>query len=90
VLCALRNSLGYSRFGFAASKRIGKAVVRNKARRRMREIMRLKRSMVKPGWDIVLIARPALVQAPYNELVDAVCELLQRAGLWVAETDRLQ
>ncbi|MGC8878907.1 MAG: ribonuclease P protein component [Anaerolineae bacterium] len=84
VLCALRNSLGYSRFGFAASRRIGKAVVRNRARRRMREIIRVNMPAVEPGWDIVLIARPALLQATYSELTEAICELLRRAGLWVS------
>ncbi|PWH19183.1 MAG: ribonuclease P protein component [Ardenticatenia bacterium] len=85
VLCALRNNLAYSRFGFAASRRIGKAVVRNRARRRMREIIRVNMSAIAPGWDVVLIARPALLQATYSELRDAICELLRRAGLWVTE-----
>ncbi len=89
VLCALRNSLGYSRFGFAASRRIGKAVARNRARRRMREIVRLNISTVEPGWDIVLIARPALLQATYSELTEAIHELLRRAGLWITETGQL-
>ncbi len=87
VLCALPNSLGYSRFGFAASKRIGTAVVRNRARRRMREVVRLKWSAIRPGWDVVLIARPALVQATYGELSEAIGGLLQRAGLWILEAN---
>ncbi|MCS7260996.1 MAG: ribonuclease P protein component [Anaerolineae bacterium] len=86
VLCVLRNHLEYSRFGFAASRRIGKAAVRNRARRRMREIVRLNMAAIEPGWDVVFIARPALLEATYSELTDAICALLQRAGLWVKET----
>jgi ribonuclease P protein component len=81
VLCALPNDLTYSRFGFAASKRIGKAVDRNRARRRMREAVRLCRGTLAEGWDMVFVARPPIVHAPYAEIVRAIHKLLGQAKL---------
>jgi ribonuclease P protein component len=82
ILCALRNNLDHSRFGFAASRRIGKATVRNRARRRMREVVRLERASIVQGFDMVIIARPPIVQATYAEIALAVCGLLGRATSW--------
>ena len=82
VLCALPNDLEHSRFGFAASKRIGKAVVRNRARRRMREAVRLRRALISDGWDLVFIARSAIRHASYAEIAQGVEHLLRRANLY--------
>jgi len=81
VMCAMRNHLDFSRYGFAASRRVGKAVVRNRARRRMREVVRLKRHLIDEGWDIVFVARSCIAQASYAEIAQAMGELLRRAGL---------
>jgi ribonuclease P protein component len=84
VLCALPNDLPYSRFGFTASRRVGKATVRNRARRRMREATRVRTQRVEPGWDLVLIARLPIVGSSFGE-IEAACEtLFRRAGLWQA------
>ncbi|GAB4535145.1 MAG: ribonuclease P protein component [Anaerolineae bacterium] len=82
VLCALPNGLEHSRFGFAVSKRIGKAVVRNRVRRRMREAVRLCRSSIADGWDLVFIARPAIRHATYAEIVKAIEDNLRKANLY--------
>jgi ribonuclease P protein component len=82
VLCALPNDLEHSRFGFAASKRIGKAVVRNRVRRRMREAVRLRCGLISDGWDLVFIARSAIRQATYAEIAEGVEHLLRRAKLY--------
>jgi ribonuclease P protein component len=81
VLYALPNDLEFSRFGFAVSKRIGKAVVRNRVRRRMREAVRLRRASIASGWDIVFIARSSLVGAAHAEISHAVEDLVKRAHL---------
>ena len=79
VIRALPNSLDISRGGFSVGKRVGKAVVRNRVKRRLREIFRL--TPLEPGWDIVFIARPAVASADYASLKKAVEGLLSRARL---------
>jgi ribonuclease P protein component len=81
VLCALPNDLEYSRFGFAVSKRIGKAVVRNRVRRRMREAVRLRRASIADGWDMIFISRSAIADVTYAEISGAIEDLLRRADL---------
>jgi ribonuclease P protein component len=81
VLCALPNNLELSRFGFAVSRRVGKAVVRNRVRRRMREAVRLRRAAIAAGWDMVFIARSTIAYATFAEISRAVERLLRRANL---------
>ena len=81
VLYALRNDLGYSRFGFSASKQVGGAVVRNRARRLMREAIRLRQAMIADGWDVVIVARRCMGEANFHQVDQAVEQLLRRARL---------
>ena len=57
VLLYMKNNLGYSRFAFVSSKKVGNSVERNRARRLMREALRSFRSSVKPGYDVIFVAR---------------------------------
>ena len=61
------------------TKKVGKAVQRNHLKRLLREIMKLQ--SLRPGWDIVLIARSVAVNADYHQLGRAVTRLLSRAQL---------
>ena len=79
VMKAIPNGLEFSRFGFSVSKRVGKAVVRNRVRRRLRECLFL--APCKPGWDMVFIARTTTSKADYHQLKRAVEELTRRAHL---------
>ena len=81
VLCYLPNGETYSRCGFTVSRRIGGAVERNRARRRMSEAVRLLWDVVAPGWDLVWIARPGINDVEFSELQNACARLLRRARL---------
>jgi ribonuclease P protein component len=79
VLKALPNRLGRNRYGFIVSKKVGKAVVRNLVRRRMRESARA--TPAKPGWDLVFIASNGASTARYREIKAEIEWLLKRARL---------
>jgi len=83
VMKALPSGLTLSRYGFSVSKRVGKAVVRNRVKRLLREILRI--MPLKSGWDIIFIARPMAATADYASLKSSVEGLLSRAHL--LETD---
>ncbi len=81
ILCVLPNNAAFTRSGFSASRRVGNAVARNRARRRMREAVRQAWDLVQPGWDLVWIARPALIEAEFTQVQAACARLLRRAGV---------
>ena len=79
VMRVLPNGLDISRYGFSVSRRVGKAVVRNRVKRLLREILR--QAPLDSGWDIIFIARPAAAGADYASLEKSVNNLLSRARL---------
>ena len=81
VLYAGRNRLGENRVGITVSKKLGHAVVRNRTRRRLREIYRLNEAQFQPGWDIVVVARTRAVEAPFEKLTASYLALAAKAGV---------
>ncbi len=79
VLKAMPNQLVSSRYGISVSKRVGNAVVRNKVKRLLREILRT--TFLKSGWDIILIARNPAGSSNFHELEKSVKNLLSRADI---------
>lgn len=77
----LRTELGTTRFGLATGRRLGTAVVRNRVRRRLREALRVMAPSFQPGWDVLIIARPAIVEADHDALVGALRRTLVRGGV---------
>ncbi|MBB3262631.1 ribonuclease P protein component [Azospirillum sp. OGB3] len=71
------------RLGLTASRKVGNAVVRNRARRRLREAARqILTAHAAPGHDFVLVARAATAERPWTELVGDLIAALKRLGLW--------
>lgn len=85
VLYARRNRTGHNRVGVTVSKKLGHAVVRNRVRRRLREVYRLNEERFQPGWDIVVVARTRAVNAPFAQLTKAYLSLAEKAGILVPE-----
>ena len=72
-----------SRFGISVKKTVGGAVVRNRIRRRIREILRRNRMEIPSGWDIVIHPRSSVAQAPFAPLEAELVRLLRSITLKV-------
>ena len=81
VLYARKNRTDGNRVGVTVSKKLGKAHVRNRTRRRIREVYRLNEEKFQPGWDIVVVARTKAVEAPFGKLTASYLALAKKAGL---------
>ena len=81
VLYARPNRLGVNRVGITTGKKLGHAVVRNRARRRLREVYRLNEHLFKPGYDIVVVARHKCITADFQKLTRAYLSLAEKAGI---------
>jgi len=70
------NGLDSSRFGWSIKKALGNAVRRNRIRRRLREILRLHRQEIAPGWDIVIHPRTSAATAEFSALQAELLKLM--------------
>lgn len=75
------NDKALTRFGFTISKRVGKAVVRNRAKRLLREAARKMTPTLPAGLDIVVVGRPPLAEASAAEVAEALAAVLRQAGV---------
>ena len=82
----LRTDLGTTRFGLATSRALGSAVVRNRVRRRLRVALRAVGPDLRPGWDVLVIAKPGLVAVDHRTLGETLGRLLRRSGVLGGET----
>lgn len=79
VARVLPNGLDRSRFCFVTSKRVGNAVIRNRVKRRLREVVR--NADTAPGWDAILIARRGAGAADFSRLENSVHNLMRRTKI---------
>ncbi len=77
----LRTDRAETRFAFATSRRLGTAVVRNRVRRRLRAALSSMAGMLQPGWDVLIVVRPPMIEADHRTMTEALHRLLGRAGV---------
>ena len=80
-----RNKATVNRLGLTVGTRVGKAVVRNRVRRLIRESYRLREQRMKKGYDLVVVARTRAAGASYWQIDAALADLVQKVGLCGAE-----
>ena len=81
VVYCRKNRLGHNRLGLTASTKLGYAVVRNRCRRRLREVYRLNSPALRQGYDLILVARGRTISAPWKELNDTFMKLCRKLDL---------
>ena len=81
VVYCRKNGKGNNRIGITVSTKLGGAVVRNRARRRLREVYRLAQPDLLQGYDIILVARSRAVNGPYRKLTAAFYKGCGQLGL---------
>ena len=81
VVYCQKNRQGKTRLGVTVSTKLGKAVVRNRVRRRIREIYRLNKAKMLPGYDLIVVARVRAVETDYQKLDRTYLRLLEQLDL---------
>ena len=81
TLNVLHNGSSYSRYGFVVSRKVGKAVARNRVKRRLRAATRQWLPNLKTGYDVVIIVHPPISSVSYSELEATLSHLFSRARL---------
>lgn len=86
VVYVSKNREGMNRLGITAGKKVGGAVQRNRAKRRIRELYRLNQGRLENGYDFCIVARTFTVRAPYKKLVQDFRMSAEKLGVWNHET----
>ena len=90
MLYQQKNRWGESRLGLTTGTKLGKAVVRNRVRRQLREIYRLNRDKLVPGRDIIIVARVRAVSAGYHAMERDFLRAAKKLGLLLPEQTEAQ
>ncbi len=81
VMYYVKNDLDYNQVGFSVSKKVGKAVIRNRVKRLMKESFRLNAENLVVGYDIVFVARVRLKDSNYREVEKAMLYCFRKGKL---------
>lgn len=84
TLIYIETKLANPRFGFVVTKKIGKAVVRNKIKRQLSEIVRLNLHLFNKKFNYIFVAKPSITEKSFNDIKDSVFKLLSREKLVVS------
>lgn len=76
------------RVGFSVSKKVGNSVKRNRAKRRLREALNPYLSEIRPGHNLILIARQGVLDEPFVSLQQTVLQMLRKAELYQPQKER--
>lgn len=78
----LKNNLAYSRFGLIVGLKISKkATQRNRIKRQLEEVIRLKLKQIKPGFDTVVLVNQEIIEKNYQEIEETLINLFRKANL---------
>ena len=83
VLYVLEDEKLNGKAGFAAGKKLGCAVIRNRVKRILREAYRLNQKNIRQGCAIILVGRKNLVDAKSDVAIKSFCEICRRAKIWI-------
>ena len=86
VIYVMKNRHSSNRLGITAGKKVGGAVQRNRAKRRIRELFRIFQGQLKQSYDFCIVARTYTVNAPYEKLVRDFKASAEKLGVWNDET----
>ncbi len=81
VVYCQKNRRGMTRLGVTVSTKLGKAVVRNRARRQMRELWRNHKAEMVPGYDMIIVVRSRAIRTPYSVLEEQYLDALSKLSL---------
>lgn len=85
LINVLANGLQQNRYGFVTAKRLGSAVTRNRARRLLREAVRQIHPQIRPGYDMIIVARPFLVDQSLATIQAVIVAALKKANLLLTD-----
>ncbi|AYO32133.1 ribonuclease P protein component [Biomaibacter acetigenes] len=77
-----KNNLERTRLGVSISKKVGKSVVRNRLKRRIKEIFRESIGNIKKGYDVVISVKPETANIEYGQMKKEIKNLLRRGRVW--------
>ena len=86
VIYCRKNKLGHNRLGITTSVKLGHAVVRNRCRRRLREVYRIHKDLLKDGYDVVLVARGRVYSDSWNQVCEQFLHCCKKLNLMKEET----